>query len=125
MRLLVPIASGSLFFQKMIVAKSRYETYNAELLAIVETFKTGKYQLEDYKYDVLVITDHNNLQHLINIQNRSLRQVCWAQKLWKYHWCIDYPQGKANTTADVLSKYPKRNTKKKNTLRSKNAKILY
>ena len=34
------------FSQKIILAKTRYETYDGELLAIVETFKTWKYYLE-------------------------------------------------------------------------------
>ena len=34
------------FFHKMIPAETRYKTYNGELLAIVESFKTWKHYLE-------------------------------------------------------------------------------
>ena len=37
------------------------QTYNSELLAIVEAFKTWQHYLEDCKYKVLVLTNHNNL----------------------------------------------------------------
>ena len=45
----------------MIFAKTCYKTHNGEFLAIVETFKTWRYYLEGYKYEVLVLTDYNNL----------------------------------------------------------------
>ncbi len=49
------------FFQKMILVKTRYETHNGELLAIVKAFKTWKHYLKHYKHKVLVLTDYNNL----------------------------------------------------------------
>ena len=50
------------FPRKMILAETRYETHNQELLAIVETFKTWRYYLESCKYEVFILTDHNNLR---------------------------------------------------------------
>lgn len=49
------------FSKKMIFTKPRYKTYDQELPAIVEAFKTWHDLLEDYKYEVFVLTDHNNL----------------------------------------------------------------
>ena len=49
------------FSRKMIPAEIRYETYNGELLAIVETFKTWQHYLKGCKHKVLVFTDDNNL----------------------------------------------------------------
>ena len=49
------------FLRKMIPAKTRYETHDSELLAIVEAFKTWRHYLEGCKYKFLVLTDHNNL----------------------------------------------------------------
>ena len=46
----------------MISAKSRYETHNGELLAIIETFKTWRHYLEGSQHKVLVLTHHNNLR---------------------------------------------------------------
>ncbi len=57
----------------MIPAKTQYETYNRELLAIVEAFKTWKHYLEGCKHKVLMLTDYNNLQHFINTKNLSSR----------------------------------------------------
>ena len=74
----------------MIPAKTRYKTYNQELMAIVEAFKTWHYYLEGCKYKVFVLTDHNNLCQFIDMKNLSSRQVQWALKLSRYHFQIDY-----------------------------------
>ncbi len=59
------------FSKKMIPVETWYETHNGELLAIVKVFKTWKCYLKDCKHEVLVLTDHNNLQHFINTKNLS------------------------------------------------------
>ncbi len=43
----------------MIPAKTQYEIYNGEVLAIVNSFKT--HYLEGYKLKVLMLIDHSNL----------------------------------------------------------------
>ncbi len=63
------------FFRKMIPVETRYEIHNGELLAIIETFKTWKHYLEGCKHEVLILTDHNNLQCFMNTKNLSSRQV--------------------------------------------------
>ena len=66
------------FFLKRCLAKTWYETYNGELLAIVEAFKIWRHYLKVCKYEILVLTDHNNLQHFIDSKNLSSIQVWWA-----------------------------------------------
>ena len=74
----------------MIPAKNWYKTHDKKLLAIVEMFKTWRHYLEGCKYEVLVLTNHNNLQHFMDIKNLSSKQVRYAQKLSKYHFWINY-----------------------------------
>ncbi len=69
------------FSRKMIPAKTWYKTHDQELLAIGEAFKTWCHYLEGYKYEVLVLTDHNNLRQFMDTKSLSSRQVRWAQKL--------------------------------------------
>ncbi len=109
----------------MIPAETRYETHDVKLLAIVEAFKTWRYYLEGCKHEVLVLTDHNNLQRFMDTKSLSLRQVWWAHELSRYYFRIDYRQGKANRAADVLSQYPQRSAKEKETLQVENVKILH
>ena len=90
----------------MIPAETQYETHNAELLAIVEAFKTWCHYLEGCKHKVLVLIDHNNLWRFMNMKSLSSHQVRWAQELSRYHFQIDYQQGKANGSADALSRFP-------------------
>ncbi len=61
------------FSRKMIPVETRYETHNRELLAIVKAFKTWRHYLEGCKHEVLVLTDHNNLQRFMDTKSLSSR----------------------------------------------------
>ena len=113
------------FSRKMIPAETRYETHDGELLAIVEAFKTWRHYLEGSQHEVLVLTDHNNLRRFMETKSLSSRQVRWAQELSRYHFQIDYRQGKANGAADALSQYPQRNAEEEDAFRAENVKILH
>ena len=113
------------FSRKMIPAETRYKTHDDELLAIVEAFKTWRHYLESCKHKVLVLTDNNNLRQFMDIKSLSSRQVRWAQKLSRYHFQIDYCQGKANRAADALFRFFQRNQAKKDELQTENTRILY
>ena len=113
------------FSRKMIPAESRYKTHNSEHLAIVEAFKTWRHYLEGCKYEVLVLTDYNNLHWFMDTKSLNSRQVCWAQELSCYHFWIDYCQGKANRAVNVLSRFLQRNQAKEDKLQTENTRILY
>ena len=109
----------------MIPAETRYETHDGELLAIVKAFKTWRHYLEGCKHEVLVLTDHNNLRRFMDTKSLSSRQVRWAQELSRYHFRIDYRQGKANGAADALSRFPQRNQAEEDELQTENTRILH
>ena len=90
----------------MILVETRYETYDSELLTIVEVFKTWKHYLESFRHEVFILTNQNNLRRFMDTKSFSSKQVCWAQKLSRYHFQIDYRQAKANRAANTLSRYP-------------------
>ena len=113
------------FLRKMISAETRYETHDGELLAIVEAFKTWRHYLKRSQHEVLILTNHNNLRRFMETKSLSSRQVRWAQELSRYHFRIDYRQGKANGAADALSRYPQQSPEEEDTLRSENVKILH
>lgn len=94
------------FLRKINPTKTRYKTHNGELVAIVETFKTWKNYLEGCKHKVFVLINHNNLQRFMDTKSVSSKQVHWAQKMSRYHFQLDYQQGKANKAAGTLSQYP-------------------
>ena len=109
----------------MIPTKTWYETHDDELLAIVEAFITWHHYLKSCKHEVFVLTDHNNLRRFMDTKSLSSRQVRWAQELSRYHFRIDYCQGKANAAADALSRFPQRSQDEENELRAENGRILH
>ncbi len=113
------------FSRKMIPTETRYETHNQELLAIVEIFKTWRHYLEGWKYEVLVLTDYNNLRRFMDTKSLSSKQARWAQELSRYHFWIDYCQGKVNAAADALSRFPQRSQAEEKTLRAENSQIFH
>ena len=78
------------FSQKMILAKTRYETHNGEILAIVEAFKTWRHYIEGSQHEVFVLIDYINLCRFMDTKSLSSRQVCWAKELSCYYFQIDY-----------------------------------
>ena len=62
----------------MILAKTRYKMHNAELLTIIKVFKNWCHYLEDCQYEVLVLTNHNNLLRFMDTKSLSSCQIRWA-----------------------------------------------
>ena len=93
------------FSRKMIPAETWYKTHDGKLFAIVKAFKAWRHYLKSCKHEVFILTDHNNFCCSINTKCLSSRQVRWAQKLFQYHFQIDYYQSKVNATADALLKF--------------------
>ena len=72
-----------------------------------------------------MLTDYNNLRRFMNTKSLSFRQVRWAQELPRYHFRIDYRQGKANRAADALSRFSQRNKDDKEKLQTENTQIFH
>ena len=108
----------------MILVKTRYKTHNTELLAIVEVFKNLCHYLEGCQYEVLVLTNYNNLGRFMDTKSLSSRQVCWARELSCYHFRINYCQGKANGAPDTLSRYFQWSQSEEEILQAENMRIL-
>ena len=59
------------------------------------------------------------------MKSLSSRQVCWAQKLFQYHFWIDYRQGKSNAAVDALLRFLQRSQNEKNELQVENSQIFH
>ena len=66
------------FSRKIISAKTQYKTHNGKLLPIVEAFKTWRHYLKNCKYEIFILTDHNNFWQFMDIKSLSFCQVCWV-----------------------------------------------
>jgi len=97
-----PIAFYS---RKLIAAEKNYDTHDAELLAIVASFKHWRHYLEGAMHQVEVLSDHANLQYFMTTKVLSRRQVRWAEWLATFNFRLMYRQGKVNP-ADGPSRRP-------------------
>ena len=59
------------FLRKIIPAKTQYKTYDGQLLAIVEAFKTWRHYLKGCKYEILIFSNHNNLCRFMDKKSQS------------------------------------------------------
>ena len=113
------------FSKKMISAETWYETHDGKLLAIVKAFKTWRHYLEGCKHKVLVLTNYNNLCCFMNTKSLSFKQVRWAQEISRYHFEINYRQGKPNAAVDALLRFLQKSQDEKDKLRAENGQIFY
>lgn len=93
------------FSQRTILTKTWYKTYDQKLLVIVKSFKTWRHYLEGYKYEVLVLTNYNNLSQFMDTKNLNSCQIHLEQKLLCDYFRLDYYQTKANIVADALFQF--------------------
>ena len=96
-----PVAFWS---RKMDPAERNYETHDAELLAIVESFKHWRHYLEGAKHPIKVLTDHANLRY-IGTKALTRRQARWSLTLSAYDFELEYRPGTSNP-ADGPSRRP-------------------
>ncbi|GJV03694.1 putative reverse transcriptase domain-containing protein [Tanacetum coccineum] len=78
-----------------------YTTHDLELEAVVFALKIWRHYL--YGTKCVVLTDHKNLQHILDQKELNMRQRRWLELLSDYDWEIRYHSGKANVVADALS----------------------
>ncbi len=93
------------FSRKMIDAERNYEIYNAELLAIVESFCHWRHYLEEPYHNVEVLTDHNNLRAFMSMHKLKRRQVRGALDLSTFDFRLVYRKRTLNL-ADGVSRQP-------------------
>lgn len=91
--------------RKLAGAELRYDTADAELLAIVEAFRAWRHYLSYTQHQVVVLTDHLNHRYLATKSKLNGRQARWLNELSPYDFVIEYQEGRKNP-ADGLSRKP-------------------
>ena len=74
----------SFYSRKWTPAEQNNDTYDRELLAIVECFKHWRHYLEGALHQILVRCDHKNLEYFTTSKVLSLRQAHWSEILSSY-----------------------------------------
>ncbi len=93
------------FSRKMIDAERNYKTHNAELLAIVESFRHWRYYLEQPYHTVEVLTDHSSMRAFMSTDKLIQRQVRWAPDLSAFDFWLIYRK-ETLYPADGISRRP-------------------
>ena len=90
--------------RKFIPAEINYEIHDKELLAIVDAFKVWRHYLAGAAHQIVIYTDHKNLEYFMTTKILNRRQARWAQELAAYNFKIVYRKGSSNGKADALSR---------------------
>ena len=98
-----PVAFHS---RKMDKAEINYEIHDKEMLAVVSGFKEWRRYLEGARFQIIVFTDHKNLEYFATTKVLNRRQARWAQELAGYDFKIVYRPGTQNGKPDALSRRP-------------------
>src|SRR5271170_3411715 len=89
--------------KSLLPAEKNYDIYDKELLAVVRCFKEWRHHLEGAKHQIIVLTDHKNLEYFIS-KVLTGRQQRWAQFLQRFDIAIQYKPGRLNNAPDALSR---------------------
>jgi len=95
----------NIYLQKYSPAKQNYNTYDWELLAIVQTSTQWRHYLEGSNHKILIQCDHNNLEYFKTSKVLSRMPMGWAEILSSYDFVIQHLEGKMNP-ADGPSRRP-------------------
>ena len=84
------------YFRKCSSAEQNYDTYDRELLAILETLRQWRHYPEGANHKVLIQRDHNNLEYFQTSEVLSRRQARWSEVLFAYDFAIEHLEGSKN-----------------------------
>jgi hypothetical protein len=93
------------YSRKCSSTEQNYDTYDRDLMAIVETMKHWSHYLEGANHKVLIQCDHKNLEYFHTSKVLSRRHARWAEILSSYHCVIEHLEQKKNP-ADGPSRRP-------------------
>jgi hypothetical protein len=92
--------------RKFLPPEINYEIYDKELLAIVESFKVWRHFLEGATHQVIVHSDHRNLEYFFSSRNLNRRQARWSEFLSRFNFMVKHQAGSKQQISDCLSRNP-------------------
>ena len=92
------------FYNKCCLpAELNYDVHDKEMVVIVNCFQEWRHFLMGATEEIVVYTDHKNLEYFNSTKLLNRRQARWAEILSEFNFKIIYGPGKRNGKADVLS----------------------
>jgi len=88
--------------RKFSPAEINYDVHNKAIAAIVATFKEWGYMLMFVEDQILVYTDHKNLEYINTTKTLNHRQLRWAEFVQRFNFKVVYREGQLNEKAAAL-----------------------
>jgi len=92
--------------KKHTPAEWNYDIYDKQLMVIIKALQEWKPECEGAAYQLLLITDHKNLECFMTKKLLIWRQPWWSGILTHFDYEIVYRPGKSNGKADALMRRP-------------------
>ena len=81
---------------KLMFMKQWYDVHDQEMLAIVKTLEQWKVYLLETKNQIIIKSDHKNLQYFMTTKKLNEQQAQWVKILTEYNFIIQYCKEKNN-----------------------------
>ena len=94
----------SFISRKLSPAEINYPVHDKELLAIIYAMSQWRAWVQGLQKDVMIYSDHKNLEYFTTTKPLNRRQVRWSEFLADFHFRIVYRPGRSNGAADALSR---------------------
>jgi len=92
------------FYNKgFLAAELNYDVHDKEMVVIVSCFQEWRHFLMGAPEQIVVYTDHKNLEYFNTTKLLNRRQARWAEILSEFNFKIIYHPGERNSKADALS----------------------
>jgi hypothetical protein len=92
------------YSRKFTAPEINYEIHDKELLAIVASFEVWRHFLEGAQHQIIVYTDHKNLEYFMSAKVLNCRQGRWSMFLSRFDFVITYRPGNQQGKSDALSR---------------------
>ena len=99
--------------RKLESAEMNYSTEEQEMLAIMCAFTEWRHYLKGVRHQVLILTDHSNLQFFMTMMMLNQWQAHWAEKLSAYNFWVKYWAGWKNSADRLLRRSDYQNSEQR------------
>ena len=74
------------------------------MLAIVKVLEQWRAYLQEAKYQIIIKSDHKNLQYFMTMKKLNEQEAWWAEILTEYNFVIQHCKEKNNSWTNILSR---------------------
>jgi len=92
------------FLLKSIAVPLKYDVHDKEMVVIVICFQEWRHFLIGAPEEIVVFTDHNNLEYFNTTKLLNRREARWAEILSQFNFKMVNHPGEKNGKADALSR---------------------